>query len=118
MRISDWSSDVCSSDLWSCPFAWHRRLNAALMHLCRAVFTTTPNIGRNGRNRLLCSAVLATHTSLQEKEDDNGAGTRFHRKARTDHRRKNPGIEVHPGSSRRAGSLELGIKTPHGTAGT
>src|SRR3546814_5289186 len=36
MRISDWSSDVCSSDLWSGPVAridmdrgWHRELAAS-----------------------------------------------------------------------------------------
>src|SRR3546814_3066817 len=46
---------------WSSPFTWHRRLNAALMHLCRAVFTTTPDIGRNGRNRLLCSEIGRAH---------------------------------------------------------
>src|SRR3546814_4516673 len=53
MRISDWSSDVCSSDLLSGLWQpcnadarpWHRRLRAGEPHLCRSV---DPRVGHGG----------------------------------------------------------------------
>src|SRR3546814_4687681 len=43
MRISDWSSDVCSSDLHSCARVWHPRFEAARKFIPEGPIPTLPS---------------------------------------------------------------------------
>src|SRR3546814_756385 len=50
MRISDWSSDVCSSDLiGDCPARWAGSFVEAIDHLCRTIANEPGNDAENHR---------------------------------------------------------------------
>src|SRR3546814_627905 len=66
MRISDWSSDVCSSDLYETPYEDFGRLTYAMWRACRLVIDT--GVHHMGWTRDQALAYLRDRTALSEHE--------------------------------------------------
>src|SRR3546814_19838680 len=87
MRISDWSSDVCSSDLWprTTSYRW-RRCAIGTRRGCRNTWPPAPDRGRSGGDqrrdlmamdageieRLIKSALPDARITIEDLRGDSG----------------------------------------------
>src|SRR3546814_16690880 len=69
MRISDWSSDVCSSDLWSFDVAYQRRADRYGDMVSAGVTISLPLFAGKRQDPMIAASSASASAALAEQED-------------------------------------------------